>query len=302
MIYGTAHGGSQEGGVVFTLGKDGTGYRILYGFAGTGGGSRFPRGLLESQDGVLYGVTRFGGTTTANNTQGFGTVFKLSKDGSDYSVLHAFDSTLGYAEALTEGLDGAFYGATLVGPGDTGAIFKLNRDGSGYQVLHRFGASAPSRLIQTRDGTLYGTSTADWDIPGGYVFKMNPDGSGFANLYAFQLKNGDGSQFSSGLVKGRDGAFYGASNNGGELGYGTLFRILPPETPELIGVVLSEQSAQINLAGVAGKNYRLFRSNDLSQWSLLDTMTMPSSGVFTVAEPLQANPREFYRASWVPDQ
>src|SRR5262245_64092779 len=83
-LYGTLGGGTNDAGTVFKLNKDGSGYTILRWFTGTGGDGASPSGLVEGQDGVLYGTTLGGGTNDA------GTVFKLNRDGSGYSVLRRF--------------------------------------------------------------------------------------------------------------------------------------------------------------------------------------------------------------------
>jgi uncharacterized repeat protein (TIGR03803 family) len=108
-------------------------------------------------------------------TSGFGTVFKLSTDGSTETILHSFlldgtDGTYPYA-ALIQGADGTLYGLTYQGGTSTsvdgygyGTLFKINADGSGYAILHNFDPEVgddgkypwPS-LVIGNDGALYGT-------------------------------------------------------------------------------------------------------------------------------------------------
>jgi uncharacterized repeat protein (TIGR03803 family) len=104
VLYGTtAQGGSHGAGTMFKLNANGTGHVILKDLDYfTTGGSPFGR-LLKGTDGKLYGTTSGGGTF------GFGTVFKLSTDGTGFTVLVHFDSfTTGanpYA-GLMQGKDG----------------------------------------------------------------------------------------------------------------------------------------------------------------------------------------------------
>jgi uncharacterized repeat protein (TIGR03803 family) len=98
-------------GTVFRLNKDGSGYAVLHGFRSSTNryDGYYPRcGLLEGSDGALYGTTEWGGSDDD------GVVFKLSKDGSNYRVLHNFGSIPDDGEyptaALTEGSDGILYG------------------------------------------------------------------------------------------------------------------------------------------------------------------------------------------------
>src|SRR5207249_867233 len=84
-LYGTTEFGPTSAGVVFKLNKDGSGYRVLYGFGGNAVDGGNPRvGVIEGTDGVLYGTTPVGGTNSG------GTVFKLNKDGSGYQTLYHF--------------------------------------------------------------------------------------------------------------------------------------------------------------------------------------------------------------------
>jgi uncharacterized repeat protein (TIGR03803 family) len=94
-------------------------------------------------------------------------VFRLNKDGSGYTVLHAFADSPGgglYPSAeLVEGSDGALYGTTREGgrESNAGTVFKIHKDGSGHQVLHSF-AGGDGRLpvapvVATSAGTLFGS-------------------------------------------------------------------------------------------------------------------------------------------------
>jgi uncharacterized repeat protein (TIGR03803 family) len=117
--------------------------------------------------------------------------------------------------------DGNFYGTTLQGPlGDRlPTIFKMTPSGS-ISVIHTFDAgegSAPfTRLIQARDGALYGTG-------GDVVFRVTLGG---ALTVIHRFTGADGST-PNGLIQGRDGNFYGTTQRGGAAGLGTAFRMAP---------------------------------------------------------------------------
>src|SRR5205814_7665819 len=113
-----------------------------------------------------------------------GTVFKLNKDGSAYSILRSFplEATGGqHPEAsLVEGSDGAMYGTTLSGGSDEGAgtVFKLNKDGGDYAILWNFSATGhdgqnPGDLIESSTGTLFGITGGSV----GTVYQVNKDGT-----------------------------------------------------------------------------------------------------------------------------
>ena len=88
VLYGTTWSGGEENfGTVFQINQDGTGYQVLHSFTpGSGDGDTPATALLFGLDGALYGTTLSGGANDA------GVLFRLSADGSDYSILHSFGS------------------------------------------------------------------------------------------------------------------------------------------------------------------------------------------------------------------
>jgi uncharacterized repeat protein (TIGR03803 family) len=128
-LYGTTtRGGAFGGGAVFRIGRTGRGFRVIHSFSfrdqdGTGPESGV---TITAADG-FGGGTLYGTTSATAGIRG-GTVFKLSGDGTGFSVLHAF----------TGGTDGSFplgslvfsngklYGTTFEGGGtDSGVVFSL---------------------------------------------------------------------------------------------------------------------------------------------------------------------------------
>jgi uncharacterized repeat protein (TIGR03803 family) len=237
-LYGTTpRGGSNlmggvilNGGTVFTLNKDGSGYRILHSFGSAGDGENPQGELIEGSDGKLYGTTVDGGAG------GSGTVFRLNKDGSDYSILHDFSSFAWPGGALVEGTDGALYGTSQRdGTNGAGTVFRMDKDGSGFGVLHHFagsfrfdgddGAFPRSTLLQASDGALYGTTTVGGTTNSGTVFKLNPDGSDYSVLHSFNIYDADGSYPDARIVEGSNGKLYGTTSNSGTGGGGTIFML-----------------------------------------------------------------------------
>jgi uncharacterized repeat protein (TIGR03803 family) len=129
---------------------------------------------------TLYGTTFLGGA------YGGGTVFSVSTNGSNYTVIHSFDGTNGGSPWCTLALSGnALYGTTQYGgTSNYGTVFKVNTDGSGFSVLKNFTGAAdgtqPRAGLVLSGDTLYGT-TSGW----GTIFKLNTDGSGFTVLKNF---------------------------------------------------------------------------------------------------------------------
>lgn len=164
-LYGvTLYGGSADSsGTLFKITPSGT-LTTLYTFCTQFVGNLCIDGaaptssLVQAKNGSLYGTTRGGGT------QGQGTVFKITPQGT-LTTLHSFSGTEGeYPEAgLVQATDGGLYGTTSAGGGSTrsGTIFKITIAGH-LTTLHRFdnsdGAFPYAGMIQYTDGSLYGTT------------------------------------------------------------------------------------------------------------------------------------------------
>jgi uncharacterized repeat protein (TIGR03803 family) len=213
-FYGTTSIGAlteaNTAGTVYRIQPDGTGFTILHRFqtysaanqagsAVNADGANPETELVEGNDGFLYGVTRAGGTN------GTGVIFKISKEGTGFAVLHTF---------------GPITSAVNVTP-------VLNEDGIG----------SASPLVAAADDYLYGTAINGGPNGNGTVFRVRFDGTGFEVLHAFTAIvesesstlpiNEDGATPIAGLTEGQDGRLYGATNLGGEFGNGTLYAIDP---------------------------------------------------------------------------
>lgn len=231
-LYGTTHlGGSSNEGTVFTLEKDGTGYRVLHSFAGPGEDGATPfAGLIEGSDGKLYGASHYGGSAD------FGAIYRLNKDGTEFSLLHSFTGgTIDGAQpfaSLLEASNGALYGTTIFGgASNQGIVFTLNRDGSNYRILQSFtgenldGANPYGTLLEDSDGVLYGTTLAGGNDQFGTIYKLNRDGSGYTLLHSFGGELNGGAEPYGALVWGNDEALYGTTASGGNANQGTVYKL-----------------------------------------------------------------------------
>jgi uncharacterized repeat protein (TIGR03803 family) len=122
------------------------------------------------------------------------------------------------------------YGATRMGGQfGTGTVYKMNTDGSNYSVIYHFsgatdGAQPRGTLIEISN-RLYGTTSNAGERGVGVVFAVNKDGSDFAVLHAFAGGALDGADTWNGLLRGSDGALYGATRAGGSAGQGIIFKL-----------------------------------------------------------------------------
>ena len=191
-------------------------------------------GLLQGRNGNFYGTTATGGAN------GGGTVFEMTPAGT-LTTLYSFCSLPNCADgdnptgALVQGTNGNLYGETISGGADgDGAIFEITPGGK-LTTLYSFGGGGgvePSGgLIQGSDGSFYGVTP----MGGlncrlapycGAAFKITPGGL-FTTLYDFCSAPNctDGASPAGPLVEGTDGNFYGATNEGGANGGGTIFEM-----------------------------------------------------------------------------
>ena len=132
------------------------------------------------------------GSTDSGAAYGYGSVYKMGLDGSQFNTIHSFSSADQAVIGNGIALDGStIYGSTaLSGTGGCGPVYKINTDGTGYQVLHSFvhgsgdGETVYSRLAMT-DARLFGTAVIGGTNNSGIVFSLNKDGSDYQILHSF---------------------------------------------------------------------------------------------------------------------
>ncbi|HEX4263317.1 MAG TPA: choice-of-anchor tandem repeat GloVer-containing protein [Verrucomicrobiae bacterium] len=221
-------------GTVYSMTLDGQ-FNSIYVFQNNGDPERPAfSGLVQDQDGYLYGTTQVGGDYSD------GTVFTTDTDG-DLFPIYSFSAFggdgVGPQGGLTMTPDGSLFGTTVDGGNNSlGTVFELDYfwDYSKRFSFNGFnGANPYGRLVLARDGQLYGTTFAGGTfyhgkdangISTGYgtVFRISTNGV-FAPVFSFNGTNGTGPI--AGLAQGRDGALYGTTQTGGTYGYGTVYKI-----------------------------------------------------------------------------
>jgi len=164
LLYGTNSGGGPHangadlGGTVFSLTSEGK-ETTLYSFcakANCADGAAPSAPLVLGTDGNFYGTTVGGGNSVCVDTDGCGTVFKITPEGA-LTTLHRFDKTDGeYVDGgLLQATNGIFYGTTFFGGahGD-GTIFSLSVGlGPFVQTVPAFGNVATVVMILGTDLT-----------------------------------------------------------------------------------------------------------------------------------------------------
>ncbi len=159
-LYGTTESGGAGGGAIFSItpaGKE----TMLYNFPEVADGTA-PEASLIDVKGTLYSTTAGGGSAD------WGTVFSISKSGTNERVLHSFSDSGSDGFRPASGLvavNGILYGTTPKGGIATvGTIFRVNEKTGAERVLHSFnigyendGVYPEAGLINV-NGTLYGTT------------------------------------------------------------------------------------------------------------------------------------------------
>ena len=224
----------------------------------------------------------------------FGTVYKLSKDGTNYRVLHNFAGGMDGKNpqaALIKSKDGALYGTTVFSDSATrGTLFRLDQNGSNYIVLHNFtgapdGQSIQGKLVQDSDGALYGATGFGGNYGAGTVFKLNTDGTGYLVLLSFTGRNGDSAFPSAGLIEGSDGVFYGTTQYGGAADAGCVFAFTTAAIrPRVKALSVSSNSIIVQFSGTSGIQSEVQRSTDLVSWTVLGTPTASIDGSFSFTD------------------
>jgi len=124
--------------MVFRIGANGTGFKLLHSFTGGATDGSYPFfGKLVARGSALYGMSQFSGADDA------GVIFRINKNGKGFAVLYTFsgDGTNGSSPLGSLIFGGAkLYGLTLQGGGifAKGTIFKIDPDGTDFELLHSF--------------------------------------------------------------------------------------------------------------------------------------------------------------------
>jgi uncharacterized repeat protein (TIGR03803 family) len=202
----------------------------LHRFNGTQDGAFPYGGLVQGNDGNLYGTAEGGGTSFA------GVIYKMTLAGS-LSTVYSFSGSPNGADpvgGLFLGRNGDFYGTSADGGvNNDGAVFRLIPSPVTVKVLYSFqdaddGAIPADTLVEGADGNFYGTTYLGGASGYGSVFKMAASGA-LTSLYGFSGGDDGGNPY-AGLIQGNDGNFYGTTLQFGAYGFGTAFRVSPTGT------------------------------------------------------------------------
>jgi len=305
-LYGTMwQGGISNQGTIFSVNTNG-GFTLLHQFAQYTDGQN-PLGRLVLANGTLYGTARNYGT---NGVTG-GTVFSISTNGQNFTVLHYF---LRAAQVSGTNLDGFTPNAGLIVNGNTlygttafggnyndGTVFAITTNASVYSILHSFNVDAgegklPNGEMVLAGDTLYGTTYGNGGGLSGTIYSVNTNGSSFTTLHTFS-SNDDGTNWDGAQPSDRPAlvgnVLYGTALMGGLFGGGTIFS--QPIVPLISSVNISGANVTLNaIEGMENESCTVLESPSLSTplklWTPLATNILAGGGDFSVTVTNAVNP------------
>ena len=168
--------------------------------------------------------------------------------GQAVTILHRFSNVPVNPTGLILASDGNFYGTSSEEDrSNRGTIFKLTPDGVettlysfgrrlglvGFHETVLDGSDPMVAPIEGSDGNFYGTTYNGGTYDQGTVFKITPSGE-LTTLYSFGAVSQDGMHPYATLILDATGNLYGTTSKGGVKRAGTVFKITPSGTEEIL--------------------------------------------------------------------
>ncbi len=223
LLYGMSLvGGNNFYGDIFSFDPNSGTNTVIYSFDSTSG--QYPySGLIQASNGLLYGMTQYGG---ANNE---GVLFSYNTGSNTEAVAVNFNDANGsYPEGnLLQASNGLIYGMTPNGGSNAeGTLFYYNpvsgKDSVMVNLSDNIGFSPYGGVIQANDGLLYGMTNSGGTNYDGVIFSFNTKTKSYKALYSFNDSTSGEAPYGN-LVQAEDSLLYGMTYFGGKQGDGVLF-------------------------------------------------------------------------------
>ena len=269
FLYGTAMygGGDYNGGALFKIRPDGSGFTKIIEFNGITTGIVPAAGVLVGSDGKIYGMTGGGGVNLK------GTIYSVNSDGTNFTQLFSFDGANNGSSPkgkLMEGTDGSLHGMTsLGGSNGGGTIFKINKNGTGFHRMfnldERANYPAFGPLLESTAGNFYGMAALGGALNGGAIFKITS-----ADVFTIVNDFPQDESTPRNLIADPDGEYYyGITRAQNQNEGGTIFRInasgssyeniyIVPQG-EIITVIFYASTGHIWVSGIRNNENFMFR-------------------------------------------
>jgi uncharacterized repeat protein (TIGR03803 family) len=229
LLYGlTSEGGQNGAGTIFSFNTSSGTETKLHDFANATTEGSNPFGtLFQATDGMLYGLTEYGGANDEGIIFSYDISTKKEADVHDFGSGNDGSSPL--RGALIQVGDSLLYGMTSAGGQyGNGIIFSYNIYTLTETDLHDFGIGdgaepASSTLLKANNGLLYGLTAHGGANSSGALFSYDIATHKDSTLYNFGSGIYDGTFPAGGLIQATDGLLYGVANGGGVNGNGQIF-------------------------------------------------------------------------------
>ncbi|WP_343632683.1 choice-of-anchor tandem repeat GloVer-containing protein [Fluviicola sp.] len=166
--------------------------------------------LIVGDDGLIYGVSDFGGANT------YGTLFSFDVTTGTYTLLHSFSSYDGfpYKHAVVQASNGKLYGIT---PGDVngadGYIYSFDPATNTFEEIYTLNAFsyAMGSFVEGPGGNLYASFRYGGQNYDGAIISLNPVNNAIQTAFSFE-ENVTGF-YPKAVFMGTNGKLYGFSDS-----------------------------------------------------------------------------------------
>jgi uncharacterized repeat protein (TIGR01451 family) len=227
-LWGIASGGSNGGGIIYSVNPDGSGYSVKKDFIATIPGKNPLYSQLTFYNGLFYGMTSLGGI------YGLGVIFSWDPVTNQYIKLFDLNTTTGSQPfgSLTV-YNNKLYGMTNFGGANSvGTIFEFDLATNSFTKkidLSTANGCTPYGSLLLVNNIFYGMTSAGGNFSKGVIFSWNPATNIYSRLFDFSGINGNKPFGSLTLFNGK---LYGMTNLGGVVNgnSGIIFEFDPVTT------------------------------------------------------------------------